>query len=148
MSSYLRDSDEEDLKEDPRLQKRNQNVNESGFPIVKQLCCSIKGRRFEFVVQSFTDKLMVMITERGRIGQMVSASVTRSRLTGKVHCNVRTLLGVVDDFSLQNLLSRQMIQEISKTSNKTLILGFGFNKDITNDFAPLILKCVEQIKLW
>ena len=148
MASYLRDSDDEDMKDNAPSKQQNQDVNDLGFPIVKQLCCSLKGRRFEFVVQSFTDKIMVMITERGRIGQMVSATMTRSRLTGKVHFNVRTLLGVLDDFHVGNLLARQMIQEISKTSNKTLILGFGFNKDINHDFAPLLLKCIEQIKLW
>ena len=140
MSTYLRVSEDEELKDDRRPQPSNQNVNESGFPITKQLSCSIKGRRFEFVVQSLTDKVLVMITERGRIGQLVSASASRSRLTGKIHFNVDTLLGVVDDFSVGNVVSRQLIQQIAATSNRTLICGFGFSNDIGNEFVPLILK--------
>eukprot|EP01083_Nonionella_stella_P077000 210037_1 len=124
------------------------NANNGEFPITKQLSCKIKNESFEFVIQNFTDKIFIIITEKGRIGQIVSASSIRNNINNKIHFSMNTILGVVDDFSIINLLARQLIQQISKTSNKTLLLGVGFRRNIPNDFLPLILKCIEQIRDW
>lgn len=141
--------DAEDIKDDlNNLNKFNVNDNNDGFPLIKQLSCKIRGKSFEFVIENFSDKIMVIITSKGRIGQIVRASMSRSHLTGKTHFNNTTLLGMIDDFSIINLLSRQLIEQISLKSNKSLILGVGFDKNISNDYLPLILKCIDQIKFW
>lgn len=141
--------DTEDIKQDfNSLARENMNNGNDGFPLIKQLSCKIKGKSFEFVIKNFSDKVFVIITSKGRIGQIISASAKRSQLTGKTQYNNKTLLGLVDDFSIINLLSRQLIEQISKTSNRSLLLGVGFDKDISSDYLPLILKCIEQIKVW
>ena len=147
MSSLL---DAEDMKEDlNNLNKLNVDNNEDDtMPLIKQLSCKIKGKSFEFVIQNFSDKVFVIITSKGRIGQIISASMNRNKLTGKTQFNNKTILGVVDDFSIINLLSRQLIEQISKKSNRSLLLGVGFDKDISYDYLPLILKCIQQIRIW
>merc|ERR1712176_1710333 len=118
------------------------------FPLIRQLSCKIKGKSFEFLLQSFVDKVFVIITQKGRIGQIVSSSIKRNPLNGKVQFNTNTMLGLVDDFGIINLLSRQLVAQIAKTSNRMLVLGVGFDKHISNEFLPLILQCIDQIRVW
>ena len=146
MSSLL--LDHEDVKQDMNQSRDISMATNAEFPLVRQLSCQIRGKSFEFVVQCFVDKIFVIITDKGRIGQIVSSSIKRNAMTGKVEFNTNTVLGLVDDFSIINLLSRQLIEQISKTSNKMLLLGVGFDKDISHQFLPLILKCIDQIKVW
>ena len=139
--------DDEDIKQQPIRTNTMHDKNEE-FPLIKQLSCKIKNKSFEFVIQYFTDKVFIIITQKGRIGQMISASTNKNHVTGKTQYNISTILGLVDDFSIINLLSRQLIEQISKTSNRTLLLGVAFDRNLSNDFLPLILKCIDQIKLW
>ena len=140
--------DAEDMKEDLTKLNSHNDHNNTAFPIIRQLSCKIKRVSFEFVIQYFKDKILIIITSKGRIGQIVSASKNTSHLTRKTHYNIQTILGVVDDFSIINLLSRQLIEQISKTRQQSLLLGVGFDKDISHDFLPLILKCIDEIKVW
>ncbi len=44
------------------------------FPLTKQLRCTIKEKHFEFIIQHFSDKIYVIISQKDRIGQMVPPS--------------------------------------------------------------------------
>ena len=122
-----------------------------GFPLSKQLSCAIKGKDFEFIVQSFNDQMFVVATEKGRIGQIVRASCDTNITSSKVHYKNETIMGLDTDFA--TLIARRLVEDINQsigTKKKHLLLGVAFDKKTADDFdmIPLIVQCINQIKLW
>jgi len=119
---------------------------EQVFPQTKQLSSTLKHSRFEFVTRAFSDRICVIITEKGRIGEIISAKAKQNPTTGKCHYNIEQILGMENDLS--NIIARRLIEEIEESQHKPMILMCAFDKNTGLDIVKDILHCVNLIKLW
>lgn len=122
-----------------------------GFPLTKQLTCTIKKKQFDLIVQSFGDEIFVVVTEKGRVGQIVKASSETNLTSSKIHYKTEIMMGMDTDFA--NVLARRLIEDITKSignTRKQLLLGVAFDKSTQQDFQMLglIVHCINKIKLW
>lgn len=80
----------------------------------------------EIITIGYQDKIFIMITQLGKPGTMISAIKESKMTTNEEIFEIKTIFGKRDS-DLNDILSRQLVQEISKSSQKPLFFSFAFD---------------------
>merc|ERR1719201_2776833 len=84
------------------------------LPVTRQTAALIDGQRTEVVIMSFHDRVLVVVTQLGKIGTVIEAHADPT-IDRKPSFTINTLIGKRDQPILM-LCARQIVQEISKLS--------------------------------
>jgi len=107
----------------------------------------------DIVVQSFTDRHVVIITQLGKLGTIINAesdlsSNSANIIDGKKTYTMNTLLGKRND-PLFDVYARQIIERIAITSDKPLLLTIALVESGRGvKYMEAILNKIMEIKTW
>jgi hypothetical protein len=109
---------------------------------------SEKGVKTSVTVSSFEDRHFVVITQTDNFGTLLSAWA-EDKLDGlsKTY-NSTVLLGKRDD-ELLNVFAQQIVQKISHTSDKPLLLSIALSEEGREVGAfRQIMETIEELATW
>ncbi|CAM6102561.1 unnamed protein product [Calypogeia fissa] len=117
------------------------------FPVAsKRVSTEIQGVKTELVLCGYDDSILVVATQIGKIGTLLSARKEEAYGGGPTY-NVHTLMGKRDEPFLA-ACARQLIENMSESgSTRSLVLSLGLK-----DHSPTTLKSIIQFvianKIW
>ncbi|KAG4108390.1 hypothetical protein H8356DRAFT_972403 [Neocallimastix lanati (nom. inval.)] len=127
----------------------------NSFPVEsKQLAFEIENCHTEIVINEFSDKLFVVITQLNKIGSMMLVTAENNRISNNNLINVQPLLGASDNQLYQTFASciLQEILKIRPNEKRPLLLSLAFNKKMfigdsidTSMFIPNLLPEVLKV---
>mmetsp|Transcript_10952 Transcript_10952/g.14263 ORF Transcript_10952/g.14263 Transcript_10952/m.14263 type:complete len:169 (+) Transcript_10952:14-520(+) len=101
----------------------------------------------DIVVQAFSDRIFIIISQMNKVGNLLFATSEVGSLDAK-HFDVRVLLGRRDD-PLLMLYARQLIEQISSGSDLPLLLSISITEDGRGaDFFQAIINSVLKLRCW
>jgi len=118
------------------------------FPLkTRQFAVIIEGDHTDFVITSYSDRIFIIVTQINKLGTL-TLSNKETTVEGTTIFASKTLLGRREDYP-SSILSRQLIEDISKTTEKSLILAVTLKKknDDTKTLK-IILDILTQNKVW
>lgn len=116
----------------------------------------IKDFYTEIITIGYQDKILIIITQLGKPGTMLMASKESKMLSNEEIFDIKTIFGKRDS-DLNDILSRQIIQEITKTCQKPILFSFAFDpkfeslleKEGYKEFLNPIIKLITtKGKVW
>ncbi|CAM6118489.1 unnamed protein product [Calypogeia fissa] len=118
------------------------------FPVAsKRVSTEIQGVKTELVLCGYDDSILVVVTQIGKMGTLLSARRKEEAYGGGPTYNVHILMGKRDEPFLA-ACARQLIENMSENgSTRSLVLSLGLK-----DHSPTTLKSVIQFvianKIW
>mmetsp|Transcript_23099 Transcript_23099/g.33179 ORF Transcript_23099/g.33179 Transcript_23099/m.33179 type:complete len:140 (-) Transcript_23099:530-949(-) len=117
---------------------------------VKQLEADVAGVRTIFFMEKFSDRMLVFITQTGKIGTIIRAGQEMT-LEGNTSFTVETLLGAPSaDLSL-DLCARRIIESVTSTSATSLpvvlcasLLGTSVPPELVRELVEVVV----ENKIW
>jgi proteasome assembly chaperone 3 len=105
------------------------------------------GVTTKIMCSSFADRHFVIVTQRNKIGNLISGQSLRSA-DGTVKYDVSTIFGRRDDILL-HVYARQIIERISLTSSLPLLLAICLEDEGRDaKIFEEVLNRIEDIKTW
>ena len=118
-------------------------------PITLQAAASIDGVHTEVVSTAFSDRVFVVVTQLGKVGNLLSACVERGA-DGEDIYSVSTLLGRRDDPTLA-VYARQLAQRMADADcRKPLLLGIALapRKEPSPETFRAVMELVQRAQVW
>ena len=124
-----------------------EEVAQSLPPLEKKVTIEKDGVTTEIVCTSFTNRILIFITQINKVGTLISAWSEPKGDGGKLY-QTSTILGKRDD-PLLTVFARQLIERISTHSSKTLLLGISLKEEgrSREQFQFIINNVLENIIL-
>eukprot|EP00697_Spironema_sp_BW2_P004964 gnl/Spiro4/16710_TR8992_c0_g1_i1.p1 gnl/Spiro4/16710_TR8992_c0_g1~~gnl/Spiro4/16710_TR8992_c0_g1_i1.p1 ORF type:complete len:120 (+),score=20.93 gnl/Spiro4/16710_TR8992_c0_g1_i1:77-436(+) len=117
---------------------------------VSQFAAEVNGSPTSFVCSLYADRIVVMVTQTSNFGSIVHASADRMSTSEDGACSsftVMPLLGPCED--LLSILARQLIECISRTSDRPLLLCVSLKRENENTpFYRALLQTIIANKTW
>eukprot|EP00736_Rhodelphis_marinus_P000624 Rmarinus@m.23263 len=117
----------------------------SNFPVAVERFTVDDPTATEVIVQIFTDKYFVIITQIDKLGTLLQASATGDPLDETCNVSVRVVIGKRDE-ELQ-IITRQIMERIHAVSSKPLLLALGL-KDVSPEMCKSLLSALDQCQPW
>jgi len=119
----------------------------SNFPRQNQALINIEDKQIQLITQTFSDRHFILITENGKVGNLVQAWAEDSPNGGKIF-NTEILLGKRDDHLIL-VYARKLIEIISHFSEKPLLLGICLKIEDENvEIFHTIINKLNEIQTW
>jgi len=132
--SFAKDSDKADKKDLNQIK---------GMPKVGQVTLKLLGKRTEFVVQVFPDKLFILVMQIDKICHINRCGFNELRAKMGISKNdIETVLG--GDSPFADFLARQILAKLRKR-DRPMILATGFPRNVNSDIGTSVIKTVVQI---
>jgi len=114
-----------------------------------QFAYEIEGVHTDFIITSFDSMVFIIVTQLEKIGSLVKAfKDSELAASGEHSYSMHTLLGSRNDKYVE-LLARQLIESISKSGERQLILATGFKpKSVSMAFLKAVLDLIVKQKIW
>eukprot|EP01080_Neovahlkampfia_damariscottae_P002283 gene2283-2456_t len=112
----------------------------------KHLAFLIEGVHTELIIQGFVDKIFIMITQLNKPGTIMTGK--KEDMEGIF--DIQTLVGKREEV-IHDIFANQLMNDISKTSNKTLILSVALKEMKESDNRKISKQIIEIIlkhKIW
>ena len=120
----------------------------AGFPVTtRQLSADVDGVRTDFVVSAFSDRILVIATQRGTLGTMVSARRDAGEDDDCASYSVDVLLGRRDADVIPAAARRLMQAMAEGGCTRPLLLCLNLVKD-TPEAAREVIAIVLANKVW
>ncbi|ORX86928.1 hypothetical protein BCR32DRAFT_264681 [Anaeromyces robustus] len=103
----------------------------NSFPVEsKQLAFEIENCHTEIVLNEFSDKIFIVLTQLNKIGSMILVTSENNRISNNNIISVQPLLGASDSPLYQTFASciLQEILKIRPNERRPLVLSLAFNK--------------------
>lgn len=113
------------------------------FPVAhKALFLDIKGTHTDIVLSNHDDCIMVMVTQIGSMGTILHASKEESVSTDRTF-NVSVIFGKRDE-PLLVACARQLIEHISNSSSRPLLLSLGLKEHSLETCKEIVAVVIDN----
>ncbi|KAJ1432672.1 hypothetical protein B484DRAFT_447682 [Ochromonadaceae sp. CCMP2298] len=120
---------------------------EATFPLQEHQSILVNGVPTDLVITGYYDRVFVIISQLDSVGTILKADAEKKSDGGFIF-EVDTVLGKRDD-PLLTIYARQIVERLSKTSTKPLLLSISLRDNCrsTECFAT-ILNALYEFEAW
>uniref|UniRef100_A0A7S3EJE8 Proteasome assembly chaperone 3 n=1 Tax=Rhodosorus marinus TaxID=101924 RepID=A0A7S3EJE8_9RHOD len=117
---------------------------------VKQLEADIAGVKTLFFAEKFSDRILILISQTGKIGTIIQAA-REITMDGNPSFTVQTLLGAPSEDLSLDLCARRIIESVAMTSTTSLpvLLCVSLQgTSVPQEHVKRLVEIVEENKVW
>jgi proteasome assembly chaperone 3 len=131
-------------------------MQKSKTPSVAQFSIMVEGFHTEIICQSFSDRLVIIITQLGKPGTFLTSMKESNQFSSEDIFETKVLFGKRDS-RLNDILSRLIINDVSKKTTKPILFSLAFDpkfekeaeeKGVKQYLSPIITTLFEKCCVW
>eukprot|EP00164_Ancoracysta_twista_P006385 GFYU01008879.1.p1 GENE.GFYU01008879.1~~GFYU01008879.1.p1 ORF type:complete len:121 (-),score=6.03 GFYU01008879.1:30-392(-) len=110
---------------------------------IKQLGADIEGVPTKFVLQSYSDRLFLIVTQFDKIGSMLEGSKAQSAQGNDTYI-VNTLLGDRAGDEFYSVLARRLTEAFTQTVELPILFGLALKTQTPQAFKEIVAFVKDQ----